>query len=198
MIRINRTIRTLHVGRVFFKISDPNPNQRSEISLLCCEKNLFLLFFCQHFVSTLSMHSCTMGKELLPFVTKVSSFWLSASWHPVSSTCSGPASTCCSLHTQVLPKDPSIPCPSLLDGGQFAHLLLHPLQLLTGSLSHRKGGLCPSLCQGVAPGTGDWEDVSGALIQTGPANLSLQCPTLVWYFLRLPLKGGMMNMTPCS
>lgn len=152
LIRINRTIRTLHVRRVFLKISDPNADQSSDISLLHCEKNLLLLFFCQHFVSTLSMHSCTMGKDLFLLSPKfqASGFLLPGILHPLLAqdqllpvapyTKYGVQILC-----QNLIKDPSIPCPSLLDGGQFSHLLVHPLQLVIWCLSHREGGLCPSL-----------------------------------------------------
>lgn len=141
-------------------------------------ENLFLLVFCQGFKSILSMQS---RERAFPSVTKLSSFWLSASWHSASSTCSGAASSCCSFHTMwgsgsAKGSVSSVPIPSwwcavcspLPAAPSAGNPVFQPVSL-------PQGRWLMSQPQRVAPDIEDWADVPGALVQTGPANLSLLC-----------------------
>lgn len=64
LIRINRTIRIIHVGRQFFKISHPNPGQTSDISPLCCEKTCSSFSFVS---ASYLVCQCTAAKQRKSF-----------------------------------------------------------------------------------------------------------------------------------
>lgn len=144
-IRINRAIRTIYVGRQFFEISGPDPGQSSDISPLCCEKSRSSLSFVRALFYSVNAQ-LQSGERAFPSVTKLSSFWLSASWHPISSTSLGAASTCHSFHTswgsgsakgQISSwwcAEVCSPLPTAPSADDFNQCL-----------SHREGGLCPSL-----------------------------------------------------
>lgn len=129
----------------FFEISGPDPGQSSDLSQLCCEKTRFSLSFVRALFYSVNAQ-LQSGERAFPSVTKLSSFWLSASWHPISSTCSGAASTCHSFHTIWGSGSAKGQIPSWLCAEIFSPLPRAPSAGdFNQCLSHREGGLCPSL-----------------------------------------------------
>lgn len=138
-------------------------------------KNLLFLVFCQGFKFTLSMHSCKVRKELFLLSPSFQAFCFLA--FCILYVFRG------SFYLLLLPHNMGFRfCPRIR---QFrAHPFLMVCSLLTSygsfscvssTVSLPQGRWLMSQPQGVAIGIGDWEDVSEALIQTGPANLSLLC-----------------------
>lgn len=114
----------------------PNPGQSSDISPPCCEKTCSSLSF----VRALNLfYQCKAGKE--PFLLspnfQASDSLLPGILHPLlvqGQLLTVVPSTQCEV--QVLPKDPSILCLSLLEDVQFAHLFLQLLQLAIRCFNH--------------------------------------------------------------
>lgn len=108
-----------------------------------------------------------MGKEP---ITKLASFCLSTSCYSASSTCSGAASTCptfCTIWASGSGKGPT-------------NCMLVPFWWCTvcSSTLRAPSEYVPQVRprpHGVAPATGDLEDMPGAVIQTSPAKCSLVC-----------------------
>lgn len=175
LIRINKTIRTVYIGSQFFKISGPNPGQSSDISPLCREKKFSSLSF----VRALNLfYLCTAAKWGKNFSFCQQTFKLLA-------FCFLASCILCwfrgSFYLSLLPHNTGFRFNSVLTPSWwFAVCSPFPTAPSAGDLvfqpvSLPQGKWFMSQPQGVAPGIGDWEDVSGAVLQTGLANLSLLC-----------------------